>query len=275
MAHMSTPKSIYNPKYKSKFNFRLSFLTLTLSSRQQHTDQILKAKLLHPFLDWCIKVHHVKNYVWKAERQRNGNLHIHLIIDKYIHYAIIRERWNKYQDTLGYINQHYIDNASIKTIPNNIVDYLSVNSTDVHAVKNIRNLDRYLIKYMIKADRKNKLKIKRNDACCPKKNYELYKYLSQNTKNFLKSVKSVGRLWGASHSLCNISGARDFLSNAIESEIIRLKNSGKVYVKDESYFLYLGYDYRLLVDLQCKNIIDFLHQYLYEQFGYSSSSYIL
>ena len=104
MAHLAEDKTAYNHKFKSTFKFRLTFITLTLSSRQQHTDTEIKEKLLHPFLDYMIKTYKLKFYVWKAERQRNQNLHFHLIFDKYINYAIIRDRWNHYQDRLNYLS---------------------------------------------------------------------------------------------------------------------------------------------------------------------------
>lgn len=272
MAHMSPNRKIYNPKTCAKFNFKLAFITLTLSSRQQHTDQHIKKACLHPFLDYIQKVYKVKNYVWKSERQKNGNIHFHLVIDKFIGYEVIRERWNYYQENLSYLREYYEQFKGVKEIPDTKKEYYSVNSTDVHSVRKINDLHKYLIKYMIKPTTYNKIRVKRNSTHLPPKNYELYKYLSANTKSALKNMSSNGRIWGCSHTLSNITGARDFLCRDIEEEVHRLKESGKCYIKDESYFLYLGFDYKLLSVLRCTHLLVFLHEYLFTEFGYSSQS---
>lgn len=275
MAHLAPSKKIYNPRFNSKFNFKLSFITLTLSSRQQHTDQEIKNQVLHPFIDYIQKVHRVKNYVWKSERQKNGNLHFHLVIDKYISYEIIRAKWNQYQNNLQYIDNYWNDTSTRKIMPTDKKSYFEVNSTDVHSVRKINDLSRYLIKYMVKTSTHNRIRVKRNKSHLPKKNYELYKYLSSGTKGFLHNCASNGRIWGCSHSLSNISGARDFLCRDIEEEVQRLKADKRVYIKDESYFLYLGFDYKTLEDLRCMHIIQFLADYLFSEFGYNNQQVLM
>ena len=54
-------KKAYNNKYKSTFEFKVNFITLTLSSRQQHSTIELKEKLLNQFL-----VEARKNGRWKT-----------------------------------------------------------------------------------------------------------------------------------------------------------------------------------------------------------------
>jgi hypothetical protein len=274
MAHLAPTKKIYNPKFSSKFNFKLAFITLTLSSRQQHTDQEIKDKILHPFIDYCQKVYKVKNYVWKSERQKNGNIHFHMVIDKYISYEVIRRKWNEYQDRLQYISNYWGNIEERKAMYTDLDSYYTVNSTDIHSVRKIHDLQRYLIKYMIKPNSTNRLRVKRNHTHLTKKNYDNYKFLSHNTKTFLKTCAGNGRIWGCSHGLSNITGARDFLCNDFEEEVIRLKADKEVYIKDESYFLYLGFDYKVLERLRCKHIIQFLADYLYSEFGYNSMSVI-
>ena len=272
MAHLAPEKKVYNPKYCSKFNFKLSFITLTLSSRQIHTDQEIKSIVLHRFIDYIQKVYKVKHYVWKAERQKNGNVHFHLVIDKFIGYEVIRSKWNEYQDLLGYVNRYYVDKSINGLVPDSLAEYYSVNSTDVHSVRKIKDLKRYLIKYMIKPNVHNRFREKRNASTTLVNYNDDLQYLSSNTKYFLKNMASVGRLWGCSHNLSNITGAKDFLNRDLEEEIERIKLDKSIYIKNESYFLYLGFDYQLLVKLRCTAIIEFLHGYLASEFGYSSQS---
>lgn len=275
MAHLAPTKKVFNQRFQAKFNFKLSFITLTLSSRQQHTDQEIKNVVLHKFLDYIIKVHAVKHYVWKCERQKNGNIHFHLVIDKYIDYTIIRNKWNEYQDRLGYISRYHASNNNDSCSYSNLEEYYAVNSTDVHSVRKIKDLQRYLIKYMIKPNMHNRTKEKRTNKHLPHKDHEHYHFLSSNTKLFLKNMASNGRLWGCSHSLSNITGARDFLCRDLEQEIELLKRDKQVYIKNEAFFLYLGFDYDTLKRLRCTAILDFLQQYLFEQFGYSNMDLII
>jgi len=83
----------------------IKFVTLTLSSAQDHSDTEIKIGPLNQFLTELRTRYKMKHYVWKAEKQKNGNLHFHLLIDVYIHYREIREIWNRCQNTLGYVDR--------------------------------------------------------------------------------------------------------------------------------------------------------------------------
>lgn len=93
-------------KYKKKHNFnrKLTFITLTLSSSQKHTDKQIKRTLLDSFLIKIQKDYNVKNYIWKAELQKNGNIHFHIIVDSFIHFKKIQLEWNLIQEKFGYIS---------------------------------------------------------------------------------------------------------------------------------------------------------------------------
>ena len=82
-------KAKYNPDYLC------TFITLTLQSKQQHTDDELVRFLLNPFLVYARKYFGVKYYVWKKELQRNGNIHFHLVTDKFIDHKALRATWNR------------------------------------------------------------------------------------------------------------------------------------------------------------------------------------
>lgn len=130
-------KRVYYKQENKWFTFYISFVTLTLSSKQIHSDEQIKQQILQPFLR-SIKIKYgVHKYIWKAETQDNGNIHFHLTIDKYIHWRSIRNSWNKFQESLGYISASGISDP---------------NSTDVHSVKRIDKLENYLIKYLSKND---------------------------------------------------------------------------------------------------------------------------
>jgi len=117
--------------------YKLVLITLTLSSSQIHSDYIIKSKLLQPFLRLLRNRWKVKNYLWKAEAQDNGNIHFHITTDQFIHWEEIRTAWNSIQETLGYISRAGNGNP---------------NSTDIHAVYKCKNLSAYLCSYISKKD---------------------------------------------------------------------------------------------------------------------------
>lgn len=126
-------KTVYSKTEDKYFRFKISFITLTLSSNQQHSDNQLHKKLLEPLLRILRRKHNMKLYIWKAETQMNGNIHYHITADIFIHHKKLREIWNKLQKKLGYIQGNE-----------------QPNSTDIHSVKNIKNLPAYLSKYISK-----------------------------------------------------------------------------------------------------------------------------
>lgn len=135
LVFMSKPKRVYNEKLKKHFLFRVNFITLTLSSKQIHSDNEIKQKLLQPFIRVIKSKYGVRNYIWKAETQSNDNIHFHITLDQFIHWRELRDTWNIIQENLGYVTRSKI---------------MDPNSTDIHSVKNIHSLAAYLSKYLSK-----------------------------------------------------------------------------------------------------------------------------
>jgi hypothetical protein len=84
----------------------LTFVTLTLPSEQAHDDKFIKRNILTPFLATLQRLYNVNEYLWKAELQNNGNIHFHVLIDQYIHWAELRSRWNYTLQPYGYISNY-------------------------------------------------------------------------------------------------------------------------------------------------------------------------
>ena len=81
----------------------ISFWTLTLPSKQMHTDVQLKA-ILNDFIYCCQENYDLLHtYIWFAEKQKNGNLHFHVIGDGYFAKKSLQALWNRYMDKHGYI----------------------------------------------------------------------------------------------------------------------------------------------------------------------------
>ena len=60
-----------------------TFITLTLPAEQSESDQFVTKNILGNFLDRCRKLSLLNNYVWRTEKQKNGNIHYHIITDTY------------------------------------------------------------------------------------------------------------------------------------------------------------------------------------------------
>lgn len=136
-----SPKKWFTvPSTGKRFQFQITFLTLTLSGSQEGiNDKTVVKTLLEPFLQTLRRKYKCKSYVWRAEKQKNGNLHFHITTNQYIPYDTVRDDWNRCQNKLGFINQF-----SAK------YGHSNPNSTDIHSVRGVRDLARYMVKYMSK-----------------------------------------------------------------------------------------------------------------------------
>lgn len=105
MYQLSRPRTIKAANGKFIYNFRQSFVTLTLPSKQIHSDVEIK-KCLNHFLTNIRRSFKIENYVWKAELQKNENIHFHLSFDKYVHFQAIRYYWLLAIKPLGYVDAY-------------------------------------------------------------------------------------------------------------------------------------------------------------------------
>lgn len=130
---------IFNPVIEVFHPFRLGFITLTVSSEKNVDGKFAYTNLLRPWLDYATKTAKVSNYIWKAELQERGQIHYHVTVDQFIRFDHIRDKWNTLQKKSGILNDFA-----------RRYGHFHPNSTDVHAVKNVRNFEAYLAKYIAK-----------------------------------------------------------------------------------------------------------------------------
>lgn len=137
---IAKPKTAVNHKTGKEFKFKLNFITLTLPAPQgEISDKEIKSKVLDVWLKAAKRRFKLNSYIWRAERQQNRNLHFHLITDCYIPYDQLRDTWNNRLEALNFITAFERKQG-----------HRHPNSTDVHAIKNVRNLSAYFSKYMSK-----------------------------------------------------------------------------------------------------------------------------
>lgn len=83
-----------------------TFITLTLPSEQRHEDQVITKEILGTFLDKCRKLGLLANYVWRAEKQKNGNIHYHIISDTFANFSLFRRLWYVALRKLNYLHAY-------------------------------------------------------------------------------------------------------------------------------------------------------------------------
>lgn len=84
-----------NAKQSIRDSHLCTFITLTLPSKQQHSDIQITKYCVNPFLSYARKMWGVRHYIWKKELQQNGNLHYHFVTDRYIDHQVLRRTWNR------------------------------------------------------------------------------------------------------------------------------------------------------------------------------------
>lgn len=209
LLEITEQKWIINPITKKRFKFRLAFQTLTLSAPQEFlTDSDIKKLLLEPYLR-RMRTKGMRNYVWKAERQQNGNIHFHIITDTFVPYSIIRNEWNNVQNRRG-----FIDRFKAKW------GHDDPNSTDVKSVSSERETLAYLLKYMMKNDKEAK----------------------QLPLSPVEAKKRAGKVWDCSKNLKIKNETATFLDNQLFSHLEQLTDYGDVRKLEEEFYKLYFFD---------------------------------
>lgn len=144
MIAQAEEKTAINFKTKKPYTYKVAFITLTLPAPQNDiSDREIHEKC---FIPWALRMkrrYGMKTYVWRRERQKNGNVHYHIIIDVYIDHANIRSHWNSCLEKLGFISRFHKKHG-----------HTDPNSTDVHSIRKVKDLAAYMVKYIAKQARK-------------------------------------------------------------------------------------------------------------------------
>lgn len=259
---LARPKNVQLSESGKHFQFRIAFITLTLPAKQIHTDNQIKSLCLNSFLIELKKIYRVKNYVWRAEKQKNGNIHFHIIIDKFIPWNELRSRWNRIINKLGYVDQYrnnmkefYKNGFRFREVKNKKWDYdyqfnayqkgkandfNNPNSTDIHSIKKIKNLKSYVTKYLTKQPEQQNI--------------------TENSDGISLDIK--GRLWGCNVELSDVKGA-DLPVGWSESEELQkmvIESKCRVYKSDffSVYYISISDLKRLKSELLLTTFIEFL-----------------
>jgi len=240
----TTPtKPYYNHKRKEVVKSYLSFITLTLSSKQIHTDTFIKRNILNYFLTILRRNYNVSKYIWRAERQTNQNIHFHILIDRYIYWANLRAEWNRCQELYGYITrygneqkEYHKDGFKVRKellkqwdVKQQYKAYLkgssnnwnNPNSTDIHSLRSIKDVRSYICKYVTKPDEESIIK---------------------------------GQLWNASENLRELKGEREFFNGHLNEEFGELMKHPTTRVFQSDYFTVLNFKFGTITDKRFSGI---------------------
>ena len=118
---------------------KLVAVTLTLSSDTDKDDNYIKRHCLGSFLVVLKRKYSITNYMWKAESQRNGRIHFHLIIDGYIPKDVLNYEWDR-------IMSNVLHSEKIK----DFVRGYSSPSTRIEKINSSKGFATYFVKYITK-----------------------------------------------------------------------------------------------------------------------------
>lgn len=255
-------------KYANKWRFfqkrlQMNFVTLTLPSQQIHSDKKIKRSCFSPFLQVIQEKYKVSCYVWRAEKQENGNLHFHIIINRNIHWSAIRQEWNRCIERLGYVTAYqqkfskltYSQYEALRGPKNDEEkskiqrafnrnkeeNWSNPNSTDIHKIEKMTKITQYVSKYMTK-----------------------------NTND--ENLKVEGHLWGRSDNLEEIIQFESIAGAGDLKKLERIQDTSHcLYYKDEYFEVYTLLDINIF-DLclsftakyvsQCQNNLCYLEKTL-------------
>ena len=205
LVYTATYKTVWVKKKNYYFRYKVNFITLTLPSRQIHTDEEIVRTCLSPFLEAWSKRRPGLLYVWKAEVQDNGNIHFHITANAFYHYKKLRSTWNRYVEKLGYVTRSGIQDP---------------NSTDVHSVQQIRNIAAYLVSYATKKDNYTRV-LKRYHRRFAKQHACREQTACEIPKNYFVHIKRkvTCRIWSCSALLKKTSVTLDPHAPDIRQEV--------------------------------------------------------
>jgi hypothetical protein len=258
---MANDKVLPDTAHGRSYKFRIAFITLTLPSHQIHTDNEIKDQCLNQLLVELRKRYQVHNYVWRAEKQKNGNIHFHLLVDRFIPWSELRDRWNRIVNKLGYVDRYrdemrrfhsegfqvrekLLEQWSYKSQvraykAGKANDWASPNSTDIHAVHKVRDIKRYVSKYATKDEENGEV---------------------------------TGRMWGCSESLSQIKGGQIEIDSQVFDELNKIVDEGKARVYQGDHFSVIYINIQSVQHIGCRTLFQHFASYMLHTFNYSIQS---
>ena len=132
-------RRIYNPITETHHDFRLNFITLTVPTHKMISASWGYEHLLGKWIRYMRDKYSLKEYVWKCELTEAQQPHWHITTNEFIPWQVIRWKWNSLMR-----NERLLDRYALQH------GHFNPNSTDIHAIDDVQDMQRYLSKEMCK-----------------------------------------------------------------------------------------------------------------------------
>ena len=259
MLFLSRDKKIYYRPMAKYVKFKVCFVTLTLASKQVHSDQEIKSKLLNQLLTELRQAYGMEHYVWRAEKQRNGNIHFHILTNVFIPQESLRAMWNRIQNKLGYVDAYsrfmreniksfsdyyntFMDTGTYSQLMQRYIkgracNWNNPNSTDIHSVKKVKNMAAYLSKYFCKSTQESGAKD-----------------VDKQEENEIK-----GKIWGLSQSMSELKSIVVGIGSQLSTELNMIYEVMKEKVYKDKYFTFIRISFKELIKLKALNVMKIVY----------------
>jgi hypothetical protein len=264
LLYLSNDKILPDTSHGRAYKFKLAFVTLTLPSKQVHPDNLIKDQILNQLFVELRKHYAVHRYIWRAEKQKNGNIHFHILVDKFIPWSELRDRWNRICEKLGYVSRYRDEmrrfHAGGFRVREDLLkqweykkqvqaykagkanDWSNPNSSDIHSLRHVTNVKEYVIKYCTKNEDNSEV---------------------------------TGRMWGCSYDLSDITGATCVMCTEIKDQLNALIQELHPRIYSSDYFSVIHLPVGFLASKKFESLFSLFQGYLHSQFKVETNSKLL
>lgn len=244
MTQAIRPKWITNPATGKMQFHRFSFITLTIACNSRNLTALQGYDmLLNHFLDWMTRTAAercpaLKTYIWKAEFQERGQLHYHITTPGYVHYKEIRQVWNRLQREAGLLGEFAAEYG-----------HFDPNGTDIHDVRNVRQMDRYMIKELNKsidaAINKQIAEIRALERAGALSAEDAREKIDEARG---QEVRTQGRVWGCSEDLQGVRYFTVQVTRSHEDMLEQWVKEGKAVKRTDDFFAMVSINWDACID---------------------------
>lgn len=236
---------------------RISFITLKIANAENVTAHEAYLNCLSRFLDWLTRTAGVKLFIWKAEFTRNKQIHYHVTCPDMVNLWDIRNKWNSYLRTAGYLDEYAAAHG-----------HYNANSTDIHSVNDIENLSTYMIKALTETiEEAEKLKKTRNATRTMNIGAEM-------AKDCQNEEETEGKIWGCSEVLAAAHYVAFHMSHRHSELLENMETEGKVkrFTDDSGFWAVLHFTDCSPPDIMSAAENSYIEKYLTWQISKPSKS---
>lgn len=243
--------------------YKLIMVTLTLPSEMVHTPKFVTQEIFVQWLKTCRRYYGLKNYIWKLELQKNGNVHYHLITDADLTFHKLQKSWNAYLSNYSYISAYRekFKNMGLKKYTNYRLLQMGVSkNTTLNFNAILMGLKKtYEKNTQENWNNPNTVNVRRISI---NSNIEYYiaKYISKSLDEdktdklllFEGKKPVIGRIWSSSENLSKI----EEIKNHIQEEL----HFAYHYFSEVMHFTRIDYDYFNFVPIKLNLAVSLLKE---------------